>query len=173
MGMLRIELSETARERLEEAFKAASDRRMRDRYQAVLMAARGRARGQIAQDLGTDPRTVRRWLKAYAEGGVQGLQIQWAPGRERKIPEELAAQIVEWVKAGPAGCGLDRANWTYEELAQHLFQTHGIKVSEWAMRQLCRRHGIRPYRPTYQYLRGDAQKQEKAKEELEELKKGP
>ena len=40
-----------------------------------------------------------------------------------------------------------------------------------AMRVFCQRHDIRPYRPTYRYLRGDPEKQQAARGELATLKK--
>jgi transposase len=115
-----------------------------------LMASRGRKRKTI-EDLGGHHTTVRRWLKQYHDRGLVGLQIHWAPGQPRRIPKTLVPTIQEWVKAGPAGCGLHRANWTYEELATYLYQTTGITVKRTAMRDFCQRHAIRPYRPTYRY----------------------
>ena len=171
--MRRIQLTTVEQEQLEDIFKTTSDRRLRDRCQAVLMASRGRKRQTIAQDLGVHRTTVRLWLKHYHARGVEGLQIQWAPGQPGRIPEPLAPTIQEWVKAGPAGCGLDRANWTYEELATYVYQATGIEVKRTAMRDFCQRHSIRPYRPTYHYLRGDPQKQQAAREELAALKKSP
>jgi transposase len=38
------------------------------------------------------------------------------------------------------------------------------------MQRFCRRHGIRPYRPTYRHLRGDPVKQAQAAEELADLR---
>ena len=83
----------------------------------------------------------------------------------------MAPTIQAWVKGGPQSCGLDRANWTYEELATYLYQTTGIEVKRTAMRVFCQRHDIRPYRPTYRYLRGDPEKQQAARGELATLKK--
>lgn len=97
--------------------------------------------------------------------------IQWGPGQPGRIPEPLAPIIVAWVKGGPQSCGLNRANWTYAELADHLYKTHGIRVGETAMRTFCHRHGIRPYRPTYRYLRADPERQASAREALAALKK--
>jgi transposase len=171
--MQRIRLTAAEHEQLEHTFKTTSDRRLRARCQAVLMASRGRKRQTIAQDVGVHRTTVRRWLTHYHERGVEGLQIHWAPGQPRRIPETLVPMIQDWVKGGPQGCGLDRANWTYEELATYLYQTMGIEVQRTAMRDFCQRHGIRPYRPTYHYLRGDPQKQQEAREELVVLKKKP
>jgi transposase len=171
--VLRITLTTLEQEELEHTFKTTSDRRLRDRCQAVLMAHRGRKRKAIAQDLGVHRTTVRLWLKQYQQRGVAGLQIQWAPGQPGRIPEALAPTIQGWVKDGPQSCGLDRANWTYEELAAYLYHTTGIAVQRTAMRVFCQRHSIRPYRPTYRYLRGDPEEQRLAWEELEALKKKP
>jgi transposase len=169
--MYRVALTQSEEQELEQTFKTTPDRRLRDRCQAVLMAARGRARHLIAQDLGVHRTTLRLWLQAYCEQGVRGLKIQWAPGQPQRIPEALAPTIVNWVKGGPASCGLQRANWTYAELAIYLYQQTGIVVSETAMREFCHRHHIRPYRPTYRYLRGDPQRQAQAQAELTEVKK--
>ena len=141
--MRRIRLTTAEQEHLEDIFKTTHDRRLRDRCQAVLMASRGRKRQTIAQDLGVHRTTVRLWLQHYHERGVEGLQIQWAPGQPRRIPETLGPTIQAWVKAGPTGCGLDRANWTYEELATYVYQTTGIAVKRTAMRDFCQRHDIR------------------------------
>ena len=39
------------------------------------------------------------------------------------------------------------------------------------MQRFCRKLGIRLYRPTYRYLRGDPEKQAQAREDLADLKK--
>ena len=169
--MRRIRLTATERAHLEQLFKTTNDRRLRDRCQAIVMAHRGRKRKTIAQDLGVHRTTVRLWLKQYDATGCGGHTIHWGPRQRGRIPETLAPTMQEWVKAGPQGCGLDRANWTYEELATYLYQSTGIAVKRTAMRVFCQRHHIRPYRPTYRYLRGDPDKQQAAREELTALKK--
>lgn|SRR5215470_5644138 len=171
--MLRITLSAGEQAALERTFKATADRRLRERCQAVLMAHRGRKRKAIADDLGVHRTTVTKWVVQYRARGMEGLRVQRAPGKPRRIPEVLAATIVGWVKAGPQGCGLNRANWTYEELAGHLYRTTGIALKRTAMRDFCQRHQIRPYRPTYRYLRGDPQRQAETKVVLGEMKKKP
>jgi hypothetical protein len=40
------------------------------------------------------------------------------------------------------------------------------------MQRTCQELGIRVYRPTYRFLRGDPEKQAVAREELAELKRG-
>jgi len=169
--MIRIQLPDRDRVALEVEFRATAARKLRDRLQVVLMAARGRRPGEIAADLGVSTRTVPRWLNAYLDRGLDGLRPRKAKGAAPKVPATLAGEVRRWVIGGPAACGLDRANWTYEELARHLYQTHGIEVSRSAMLRFCRKLGVRVYRPTYQFLRADPTKQAKARQELAGLKK--
>jgi transposase len=166
-----VYLDEDEGRRLEDTFHTTPDRRLRDRCQAVLMAARGRRHRQIAEDLGISGRTLQRWLNAYQAAGIDGLTIRWASGRAPHIPEALASAILTWVRQGPAGYGLDRANWTYAELAAHLYRITGIALSESTMRAYCTKHGVRPYRPTYRYLKADPARQAAAQQDLQALKK--
>ena len=39
------------------------------------------------------------------------------------------------------------------------------------MRAFCTQHGVRPYRPTYRYLKGDPVQQAAARQDLAALKK--
>jgi transposase len=169
--MIRVQLPQAEVERLEQVFRSTEDRKLRDRVQIVLLAQRGRQHQDIAADLCIHRRSVQRWLNAYLERGLDGLQPRIAKGGCAKIPAELADEIKRWVMDGPAKQGLDRANWTHADLADHLKKTHGIKTSRSAMHRFCSRIGVRPYRPTYRYLRGDPEKQAQAKEDIADLKK--
>ena len=169
--MMTLCLHEEERAQLTETFQTTASRRFRDRGQAILMAARGRQHRQIAEDLGISVRTRQRWLNAYQARGLAGLTIQWARGRVPRMPASLAPEIFQWVQHGPAGCGLDRANWTYSELAAHLYRIQGIMVSESTMRTFCTKHGVRPYRPTYRYLKADPARQAAAQQDLQAFKK--
>lgn len=170
--MIRVVLTDRQVRELEGLFAGADDVRLRDRARIVLMAHRGRPRGQIAADVGVATRTVQRWVNAYCEGGAAALAPRRAPGAPPRIPASLAGEVRRWVIEGPGACGLDRANWTHEELAAHLGRVHGVRVRKSAVHEFCRRHGIRPYRPSYRFLRGDPDKQARAAAELAALKRG-
>ena len=167
-----IELTEEQAWELEHAYRTSDDRRFAQRCQAILMVAHSGGREgpcpipEIARDLSITSRTLQRWLNAYVESGIDGLRIVWNTGRECKIPSELGPEIEDWVKKGPSGCGLDRANWTYGELTTHLYREHGIAVGVETMRRFCRRRELRPCRPSYRFLRADPEKQAKAQQEL-------
>ena len=168
--MIRVHLSQDEAQRLEQEFRRAKDLTFRDRLQIIRLAHRGRKHRDIAADLGIDTRTVQRWLNAYLEHGLDGLRPRKAKGAKAKIPADLADVVRTWVIEGPTKQGLDRANWTHAELAEHLWRIHGIRTSRSAMQRFCGKLAIRPYRPTYRFLRGDPQKQAQAREDLADLK---
>jgi transposase len=112
-------------------------------------------------------------LNAYLERGLDGLRRRKAKGRPPAIPDALADEVRRWVIDGPAQQGLDRAGWTHEELADHLYKAKGIRASRAAVGRFCRKVGIRPYRPTYRFLRGDPDQQQEAKGDIAALKKKP
>jgi transposase len=171
--MIRITLPDAEVARLEGLLRTAADPKLRHRAQIVLMAHRGRRHPDIAADTGTSPRTVQRWLNAYLDRGLDGLTPRKARGATPKLTPDLVPVLRRWVIGGPAKQGLDRANWTYAELADHLFKARGIRVRKSALQAFGARHGIRPYRPTYRFLRGDPAEQQAARGEVAELKKGP
>ena len=171
--MSRLNLSEEQRSELEACFRTTPDRRLRERCQAVLMTARRRPQQQIAEDLGTTPRNIQRFLARYRAAGLDGLKIQWAPGKKPLISEDLAPTILGWIRQGPRACGLRRANWTHVALAAFLYRQTGIRVRETAMGDFCRRHGVRLYRPTYRFLRVAPARQQQARQELDEKNSRP
>lgn len=170
--MIRVQLPATEAKRLDALFRSTDDPKFRGRLQIVLMAHRGRARQDIATDLGVHRKTVTRWINAYCADGLGGLLPKKAKGTPGNIPKSLADEVKRWVIEGPAKQGLDRANWTHEELADHLKRTKGIRTSRSAVQRFCSGIGIRLYRPTYRHDRGDPVKQAQAKEDLAALGKG-
>ena len=169
--MIRIQLPESEAESLEQVPRTTPEAKLRHRVQIVLMAHRGRPHPEIAADTGTSQRSVQRWLNAYLDRGLGGLTPRKAPGAAAKVPAELADEVKRWVTEGPAKQGLDRANWTYAELADHLLKAKGVRASRSAVGRFCRKLGVRVYRPTYRFLRGDPAKQVAAREGLADLKK--
>jgi transposase len=170
--MIRLKLHKRQVLELQRVFDHTPDLKLRKRTQILLMFDRGRSRRQIMVDVGVCDRTITRWLNIYIDHGLAGLVPRKAPGKPPSIGESIAPQIRQWVIEGPVAQGLPLANWTYEELAMHLQRQTGIKVKKSAMGEFCQRHDIRPYRPTYRFLRGHPLMQDKAAAELAAFKKG-
>jgi transposase len=169
---IRIRLSDQDARRLEDEYRRAKDTAYRDRLRIIRLASRDRPHQDIAADLGIAPRTVQRWLNRYLEHGLAGRRPRKAKGAGAKVPADLAGEVRRRVVEGPQARGLDRANRTHAELAEHLPRTHGIRASRSAMQRFGHELGIRVYRPSYRFPRADPEEQAEARAELAELKRG-
>ncbi|MBY0458556.1 MAG: helix-turn-helix domain-containing protein, partial [Gemmataceae bacterium] len=78
--MIRVHLEAIEVDRLDALFRSTDDHTFRVRLQIVLMAHRGRARQDIATDLGVHRKTVTRWINAYCADGLDGLRPKKAKG---------------------------------------------------------------------------------------------
>jgi transposase len=77
---------------------------------------------EIGQRLGRDTSTVTRWLQKYRQGGlVELLQINKAPGNERKIKGEVLADLQQELQ-NPEGFS------SYGAIVEWLQQKHGLTV---------------------------------------------
>ena len=85
--MLHSTLNADDRPQLAPTFTTTTNRRLRNRCQALWMAARGRRHHQIAADLRGTARPWQRWLQADRTRGLDGLTSPWAPGRAPRMPE--------------------------------------------------------------------------------------
>ncbi len=77
---------------------------------------------EIGKRLGRDTSTVTRWLQKYRRGGlVELLQINKAPGNERKIKGEVLADLQQQLQH-PEGFS------SYGAVVEWLKQKHGLTV---------------------------------------------
>lgn len=77
---------------------------------------------EIGKRLARDSSTVTRWLQKYRRGGlVELLQINKAPGNERKIKGEVLADLQQQLQ-NPSGFS------SYGEIVEWLKQKHDLTV---------------------------------------------
>ena len=69
-------------------------RALSDRAHIVLLAAEGLNNLQIANTLGINNLTTRKWHNRFAEHGMDGLQDEPRPGRPRRINDDAVAEVV-------------------------------------------------------------------------------
>ena len=79
--MLKVTHPAVTRESVWEAFRRCHDVRLRERYHAVLLLFDGHTCPDIAQWLYRDEETIRTWIHALNDQGLQGLQRAPIPGR--------------------------------------------------------------------------------------------
>jgi transposase len=79
--MLTITNTLTTREHVWMACRQAPNIRLRERYHCMLLVMDGKSCPEIAQWLYRDEDTIRGWVHAFNQSGLQGLERESIPGR--------------------------------------------------------------------------------------------
>src|SRR5260370_26756892 len=120
---------------------AEQQRREGLRLEAAGRFARGDRVSEIAHDLRVTPGSVRRWHRAWQDGGAEALRSSGPVSRERLSPQQWARLELE-LRKGPLahGCAAGQ-RWTLgriKALIGRLFHVGYTVEGTW---KLMRRHG--------------------------------
>ncbi len=113
--------------------------RVRERLEMVKAAdLLGHGLREIAAWSGRTPRTVRRWLGAFASGGIEAVADAPRPGRPVVADAAYLRAVEEAVQSSPRELGLGFDVWTSERLAAYLARTTGTRIAPGWLRVLLR-----------------------------------
>ena len=143
--------------------------RQRERLEMVKAAGLGADVATIARWSGRTPRTVRRWLREFREGGVAALADAPIPGRPPKATAAYLAALEEAVETPPRARGLPFDVWTSGRLSAYLAEQTGVRIAPGWLRVLLHRQRFVCGRPkhTLTHLQ-DAEEVAACKEALRE-----
>jgi transposase len=79
--MLTITNTTVTRDEVWRAFRRTHNTRLRERYHCLLLLIDGKNCPEIAQWLYREEATIRNWVHAFNQGGLQGLERDAIPGR--------------------------------------------------------------------------------------------
>src|SRR5438128_142315 len=85
---------------------------------AVERGAEGYSAEDIADFLGVEARSVRRWLAAHRQRGPNGLAARPAAGRPPKLTAAQGRVVCRWLADSPADHGFPTDLWTAARLAR-------------------------------------------------------
>jgi len=140
------------RRRLAKALKRASEARVYRRLQAVLLVARGRAVGEVAEITGVSPRNVYLWVQRYLQAHrPEDLHDQSRGGRPRAAEVITDECIRRELAKDPRSLGYSATDWTVAMLADYLRRTSHCEITERTLRRRMRALGLRWKRPRYVY----------------------
>ena len=156
-----------ALEELQLAMRKTQERRLFERYQAVLLHLKGKSATEIAEIIQRNPSTVYDYINAYRANGLQGLQMGYSSGKPPKLSMEQRERLAETVATKvPADVGFPATyNWTLSIITQWVEREWQISYSIRGMSKLLERLGFSHTRPTYTLEKADPEKQRKFKEE--------
>lgn len=110
---------------LETAAKCTPTKQGHNRFRAMIALISGVERDIVAKIFGVDERTVRRWILAFNEQGIDGLIEEPRPGRPRLITPEQAQHCEELLQA-PERAGVQ--HWTGVKLHGYLREALQLEV---------------------------------------------
>jgi transposase len=123
--------------------------RVRDRLEMVKGAALGWDAAAIAAWGGRGERTVRRWLAAFAAGGVAALADAPRSGRPPRADAAYLAALEAALDAGPRALGLGFDAWSSPRLAAYLERQTGVRIAPGWLRALLARRRFACGRPKH------------------------
>jgi transposase len=117
------------------------------RLLAVQRVLDGYAPEEVAEFLGVDPRSVRRWMAAYRQRGGPGLRARPATGRPPKLTTTQEKIIRRWLADPPSSHGFETELWTAARLGQLIGEEFGVRLNPRYLSSWLRGHGFTPQKP--------------------------
>jgi len=149
------------------------DLNMFKRYQAIYLRLKGRKLQEIADIIGLSRKTVINYIAAYKEDGLDGL----IPGKPTGQPKFLTDEQEDMLKNAiinmvPADVGFNATyNWTAKIVRDYIKNNFNVEYSISGATTLLHRLGFSFTRPTYTLKKADPEKQEKFKNDFNDIKK--
>ena len=150
-----VEIKLTTRERKTLQSWARSrtlPKRQTERAKIVLLAARGRSNGDIAEELGMKPHTVGRWRSRFAEDRLKGIEKDLPRGGR---PREREAIETEIIRKTTQETPENATHWSTRTLAEEL------GVSQSMVHRVWRANGLKPHKVKTFKLSNDPHFEEK------------
>ena len=123
--------------------KSSRDPDQTRRLLALSAIYAGGSRTQAAALGGVGLQTVRDWVVAFNARGPDGLIDGKAPGARPRLNLDQRAALKALVEQGPMPAAHGVVRWRLVDLAQILFEDHGVAVSEQTLSRVLRGMGDR------------------------------
>jgi transposase len=120
-----------------------AEARLVERAKIIWVAHTGKRGKAVAEELGLDPATVRKWLKRFNEIGLEGLQDAERPGKPPRYTPEQVGEVVATALTNPTTLGLPFASWTLDRLEAYLNEVKGIPIKRTRIDDILLAEGLR------------------------------
>ena len=114
---------------------------------AVQRFSEGYSTQEVADFLGVDPSTVRRWVAAFRDQGDIGLRARPVSGRPRKLTSTQEKIALRWLTESPLPHGFETELWTAPRLVQLIREEFGVRLHPRYLSTWLRDRGLTPQKP--------------------------
>ena len=101
----------------------------------------------VADRFGVDKSSVKRWKRAWREGGAEALAAKPHPGGASKLTDEQRDELVDLVVAGPLAAGFKTDLWTCERIATLVRRRFGVMYHRGHLARVLHELGFSPQKP--------------------------
>jgi transposase len=143
-------LSRSQRQDMWRRFKQANDHRVAERLHAILLLDSGQNAQAVGHILHVHPKTLKRWVKAFATGGEDALITFKYVGGEGWLTDEQQKQFTSWLDADVRSTA-EAIAWVEEHF--------GLTYSDSGMRKLLKRLDYRYKQPSVLPAKADPEAQ--------------
>jgi transposase len=119
----------------------------RRRLRAIELLQRDTPVHVVAERLGVDRRSVRRWKGMHRQQGRAGLRARPAPGRPPRLTPPQRQRLARLVIAGPEAAGYRTNLWTCRRLVELIRDEFDVRYHPDHVGRLLRACGFSPQRP--------------------------
>ena len=98
----------------------------RRRERAIALLQEGIAPVDVANCVGVDRRSVRRWNAAFRGEGAVGIEAKPAPGRQCALREKHKRRLEQLLLKGARACDFPTDLWTCVRVAQVIRDRFGV-----------------------------------------------
>lgn len=123
-------LTRTQRDAMERRHKQTTDRRVAERIHCILLLESGRTAREVAEILRLNPKTIKRWVKIFAEHGLDELCTLHYEGNDGRLAPEQLERLQAWLDDGIRSTK-EAINWVERE--------YGVTYGESGMAKLLAR----------------------------------
>jgi transposase len=114
---------------------------------AVQRVLDGYSTQEVADFLGVDPSSVRRWVATFRNQGVEGLIARPVSGRPPKLTLTQEKIVRRWLGDSPSEHGFDTELWTARRLSQLIQDEFGTRLNARYLSAWMRDRGFSPQKP--------------------------
>ena len=119
----------------------------RRRFLAVERVSEGYGTQEVADFLGVDPSSVRRWVTAFRDLGACGVAARPVPGRPHKLTTTQEKIALRWLADNPMDHGFATELWTAPRLGLLIEQEFGVRFHADYLTTWLRQRGYTPQLP--------------------------
>ena len=127
--------------------KGTPDELEHRRRLAVQRVFEGYSTEEVADFLGVDPSTVRRWVASFRDQGEQALLARPVPGRPPKLTPAQEKIIRRWLDESPTAHGFETELWTAPRLGRLIRDEFAVQLHPKYLSAWLRARGFSPQKP--------------------------